>query len=171
MVQTADKAKSQRSFYIQKQITERIDLMTKRLLSLMLALVLFAGTCLTVIPSLTSFATFEEGDVITITDKAGGGVFPEGSPIILGDDAPTYYVSAMTATDASSTALYYAWCASYGVATPDFGREYVLYEPGKAGTVTVDGVEYDLCRYNAIAKRRLPCPAFLVYQHFIFCSG
>ena len=90
--------------------------MTKRLLSFALTLVVVFGTCLASFPSLSAFASFKTGDVITITGKEGGGVFYAGGyyggP---GADIPPYFVSAMNATDRTNTANYFVWCASYGV--------------------------------------------------------
>lgn len=93
--------------------------MTKRLFSMLLVCVMLITACLTAIPTFEAFATFKNGEVVIITDRAGGSVSPEG---VVGTDYPTYFVSAMEATNAEKTANYFAWCASYGVATPPVGK-------------------------------------------------
>ncbi|MBR6594575.1 MAG: hypothetical protein IKK83_05280 [Clostridia bacterium] len=89
--------------------------MKKRILSMVLTLVLLMGTCLTAIPSFQASASFQSGDVVTITEKDGGAIYPEGSPVLFGNDVAKYFASAMSATNSAQTAEYFAWCASYGV--------------------------------------------------------
>jgi len=110
----------------------------------MLALLIIAGTCFTTIPSLNAAAKFKTGDTIVITEKAGGGVFPQG---VVGENYPEYDVSAMSAKNKVGTESYYAWCASYGIPTPAPGREYVLYGfKENQKTVTVNN--QIICRVN-----------------------
>jgi len=89
---------------------------------------------------LPQFTTFKDGDKLIITDRAGGGVYydPMGK---------SYSVSAMNATKSGGSNTFYAWCASYGVSTPQTGREYTLHGPDTAGYVTVDGQLWPLVYY------------------------
>lgn len=122
--------------------------MLKKLLTKAIALMVIVFVCLAVIPPPNVSASFKNGDVVVITDSMGGAIFPEGSPLTEGEDVIRYYLSAMDATNSEKTAEYYAWCASYGVTTPDADREYVLCDHENAGTTTYNGKRYNLVNYD-----------------------
>ena len=87
--------------------------MLKRITGFTLALLMVLISLIGAIPA---NADFKEGDIVTISKSAGGGVYYNY------DADQKYYVSAMNATMEGSDATYFAWCASYGVATPPVGK-------------------------------------------------
>ncbi len=91
--------------------------MLKRLIVLALSLMIMLTTLVVAIPA---YADFKDGDIVTISKSAGGGVHYNYNA------AQPYYVSAMNATMEGSNATYFAWCASYGMPTPDVNRTYIL---------------------------------------------
>lgn len=92
----------------------------------------------TLVVAIPTYADFKDGDIVTISESAGGGVYYN----YFGDQK--YYVSAMNATMEGSDSTYFAWCASYGVAFPQAGRRYILCNTDNAGTVNVDGFDWPL---------------------------
>ncbi len=109
--------------------------MFKRITGFTLALL---TVLISLIGAIPANADFKDGDIVTISESAGGGVYYNY------DADQKYYVSAMNATMEGSDATYFAWCASYGVSVPQAGRRYILCNTDNAGTVTVDGGEWPL---------------------------
>ena len=87
--------------------------MLKRITGFTLALLMVLISLIGAIPA---NADFKEGDIVTISKSAGGGVYYNFNA------EQTYYVSAMDAKKEGTATTYFAWCASYGVATPPVGK-------------------------------------------------